>query len=210
MKYGDKPQIIDTIDIECQEMMFYLYLPIKMKGSKTFRIPKRLNVFQDLIKTVIGKDRSFFDKYVYITAKHIYVTPDNLGNRAGYHSDGFGTNDINYIWTNKFPTIFSVQDFDLSTDCEISMTQMEEQARIETEVVYPVNTLLKLTESCIHRTPVIEEGAMRTFVKISISDEKYNLAGNSHNYLFNYDWKMHERAEVRNHPTLMESDFLKK
>jgi hypothetical protein len=58
-------------------------------------------------------------------------------------------------------------------------------------VVHPINTLLRLTESNIHRTPFIDKGDMRTFVKVSISE-------------------LHKRNEVRNHPTLKEVDFIKK
>ena len=30
--------------------------------------------------------------------------------------------------------------------------------------------------------------------------DKYDLIGNSHNYLLNYDWKMKQRKEARNIP----------
>lgn len=210
MKYGTEPEIIGTFDIDCEEMMFYMYLPIKMKDSLWIHIPPQLKVFQPLIEAVLEHEMKHIEqKYLYITAKHIYATPDNVGNRAGYHSDGFQTDDINYIWTNKYPTVFCIQDFDLSDDCALSMQQMEEQAKVENEITYPVNTLIKLDQGVIHRTPTIQEGGMRTFVKLSVSSEKYNLIGNSHNYLMDYKWKMYERTEVRNHPTLKESDYVK-
>lgn len=210
MKYGAKPEVIGTFDIDCKEMMFYMYLPIKMIDSFWVKVPKSLEVFRPLIDAVLKHEMKHIEnKYLYLTAKHIYATPDNVGNRAGYHSDGFGTDDINYIWTNKYPTVFCVQDFDLSDDCALSMQQMEEQAKPENEITYPVNTLIKLTQDVIHRTPTIEEGGMRTFVKLSVSSEKYNLEGNSHNHLIDYDWKMYERSEVRNHPTMPEKDFVK-
>lgn len=31
-------------------------------------------------------------------------------------------------------------------------------------------------------------------------NNRYNLAGNSHNYLFDYKWDMHPRAKTRNDP----------
>jgi len=210
LKYGGKPEVIGTFDIDCQEMMFYMYLPIKMIDNPQFYIPEQLKAFQPLIDAVIEYEMNHIgNKYIYITAKHIYVTPDNLGNRAGYHSDGFLTDDVNYIWTNKHPTIFCVQDFDISDNCELSMCQMNYQADKENEITYPVNTLLKLDQGIIHRTPTITEGGMRTFVKISISSEKYNLIGNSHNYLIDYNWFMYDRNKVRNHPTKPERDYVK-
>lgn len=210
MKYGTKPELIGNFELNCQEMMFYMYLPIKMKDSLWIHIPDQLKVFKPLIEAVLEHEMKHIEhKYLYLTAKHIYATPDNVGNRSGYHSDGFGTDDINYIWTNKFPTVFCIQDFDLSTDCVLSMQQMEEQAKPENEITFPVNSLLKLDQGVIHRTPTIDVGGMRTFVKLSVSSEKYNLIGNSHNYLIDYKWTMYDRSDVRNHPTLKENDYVK-
>jgi hypothetical protein len=210
MKYGGKPEVIGTFDIDCKEMMFYMYLPIKMIDSLWIEVPKSLEVFRPLIDAVLEHEMKHIEqKYIYITAKHIYATPDNVGNRAGYHSDGFLTDDINYIWTNKFPTVFCIQDFNISTDCALAMHQMEHQADKDNEVRYPENTLLKLDQGVIHRTPTIRSGGMRTFVKISVSSEKYNLVGNSHNHLLDYNWKMYDRSEVRNHPTHPEKDYVK-
>lgn len=210
MKYGKKPEVIGTFEIECKEMMFCMYLPIKMIDSLWIMVPDSMSVFKPLIEAVLEHEMKHIEaKYIYLTAKHIYATPDNVGNRAGYHSDGFGTDDINYIWTNKYPTVFCIQDFDISNDCALSMKQMEEQAKVENEITYPENTLLKLDQGVIHRTPTISDGGMRTFVKISVSSEKYNLVGNAHNHLFEYDWNMYERSEVRNHPTTKEKDFIK-
>lgn len=210
MKYGTKPKVIGSFDINCKEMMFCMYLPIKMIGELSLKIPENLSIFNPIIEAVlINEMENIENKYIYITAKNIYVTPDNIGNRAGYHSDGFGTDDINYIWTNKFPTVFCIQDFELSQECNLSMKQMVEQAKIENEITYPENTLLKLNQGVIHRTPTIEDCGMRTFVKISISTEKYNLIGNAHNHLFDYNWEMYERSVLRNHPTNSEKDYVK-
>lgn len=213
MKYGTPPQIIGTYKLPVNEMMFYMYLPICMPlGSQSeWNVPKRLLVFLPLINAV-RKNLSvdyLTGKYVYITAKHLFVTPENMGNRPGWHSDGFGTEDLNYIWMDKYPTEFCVQDFDLSTDCDISMQQMHEHAKPENIKTYGENVLLKLDQYQIHRVPITKEAGMRTFVKISVSKEQYNLKGNSHNYLFHYNWKMHDRAEARNHPVCKETDFLK-
>lgn len=41
---------------------------------------------------------------------------------------------------------------------------------------------------------------VRTFVKVSISRDKYDLIGNSHNHLLQYDWPMRPRALTRNPP----------
>ncbi len=40
----------------------------------------------------------------------------------------------------------------------------------------------------------------RTFLKVSFSRDKYDLAGNSHNSRLDYDWPMRERGLTRNTP----------
>lgn len=214
MKYGQAPKVLKIYRQDVKEMMFYMYLPIQMKGIRHLYIPPRLEFLRRMILDCIvdhGKMSGInntIDSYIYLTFKHMYVTPDNLGNRAGWHSDGIGSDDINYIWTDKFPTVFSLQDFDLSDDCNKSMTQMTAQAIPDNNVDYEENTLLRLDQYNIHRTPIIKEGGMRSFFKLSISKEKYNLKGNSHNYMIDYNWKMYDRSEVRNHPINKEKDSI--
>lgn len=206
--YGKPPQKAGRFDhVACDEMMCFLYLPIRMKGGDDVRVPEPLKIFGDLIRRVcLWEPRG---TYLYLTAKHLYVTPQNPGNRPGWHADGFGTDDVNYIWYDALPTIFCVQDFHVSPDHERSMRQFEEQARPENFVQYPPKTLLRLTQENIHRTPIFERGQMRTFVKITSSLERYNLKGNAHNHLFDYDWKMYDREEVRNHPIHSEADVVR-
>jgi hypothetical protein len=49
-------------------------------------------------------------------------------------------------------------------------------------------------------------GGMRSFLKISLSHQKYNLVGNSHNYLFDYNWDLHDRDTLRNDPAYAGKD----
>lgn len=217
--YGIPPLVVNRHVLECEEMMSYLYLPIKMAGTAikaidALRLPKRLNWVMPLISNVIDLEEvlgnNLKDFYIYLTAKKLYVTPDNPGNRPGWHGDGFGTDDINYIWSDLHPTLFCIQDFEnISEDHIKSMQQMTQQIKSENITNYGNNTLLRLTEHNIHRTPDIGKGCMRTFVKISISKHKYNLKGNSHNYKFDYSWKMYSRSELRNNPYAAEQDYIK-
>ncbi|MBZ5864318.1 hypothetical protein LAG72_24625, partial [Escherichia coli] len=50
------------------------------------------------------------DSFVYLSVKILHVTPDAPGNRPGWHSDGFLTNDLNYIWADRNPTEFFIND----------------------------------------------------------------------------------------------------
>lgn len=198
---GSAPKIVAHMDVRASEMLFVQYMPIQMPYDD-IRIPQQLRCFKPLVDAAIeDDDRHYIDSYIYITAKHMYVDRDRCFNRHGWHIDGFGTDDINYIWSDRAPTEFCVQHFDLSPDCDESMRQMEQQARAENIRVYGYNVLLRLDNTMVHRVPPIIAPGFRTFVKISISRDQYNLEGNAHNYLFDYDWPMVPRGQRRNHPS---------
>jgi hypothetical protein len=196
MRYGNAPTVVGFIDLPPIEMMFVQYMPVAMPGTD-LHLPRHVAALEPLFYPVHVEP----DQYIYLTAKHLYVTPENMGNRPGWHSDGFGTDDVNYIWSDSAPTEFCVQPFDLSDDCDESMAQMEAQARSWNIRRYPDKTLLRLDSSVIHRVNPSAAPGYRTFIKISVSRHRYNLQGNAHNYMFDYDWPMLPREEKRNHPS---------
>jgi hypothetical protein len=181
-------------------------MPLKLIGETEPLVEDRLRCFENLIGTCCcdfigfyGLDR-YVKSYVYLTAKFMYQTPGCSFNRPGYHSDGFMTDDINYVWCDKNPTIFNSTIFDLSMDDSGSLVEMERQASSEREYAYPENTLLRLDQFNIHKVADIQKPGMRTFFKLSFSKDKYDLIGNSHNYLLQYEWEMKQRLEQRNIP----------
>lgn len=191
-----------VVNAEATELCFVQYLPIKLAGSDRNKIPPNLRWVTPILFGINGEDVSP-DSYVYLTAKHLTVTPSNTGTRPGWHIDGYGSEDVNYIWCNNYPTIFSFGDFELSEDHEESMKQMENHNHCNIHS-YPEYSLLRLDNTLVHRSPDIYENGLRTFVKISISKHRYNLEGNAHNYLLDYDWKMYPRSESRNHPYIID------
>ena len=207
MTYGAEPKFLGMFDdIEPEEMMAYLYLPISLAGSTDIVVTQRLGLYEPLIGQVIQDDpEAARDKIIYLTAKTLHVTKENPGNRPGWHVDGWGSDgDVNYIWCDRGPTEFAVGTFGpIPDDDASSMLEMERQIyqRRGHEIAiaeYPVKGLLRLDESVVHRvSPSIPSG-MRTFVKISVSEHRYNLIGNSRNWDLDYDWEMHDRAELRN------------
>lgn len=206
--YGKAPYDLGRVDLDWHEYMHYLYLPVKMPHPHGIRIPQRLEFLTPVIQHVCENLQTLAGRYVYVTARRGYATPGNPINRPGWHTDGFGTADINYIWSDRWPTRFALQDFeDISSDHVESVRQFEDQLDPQTIVKYPDRTLLRLDSSVVHAAPEIPApGGDRSFLKISVSDERYNLLGNSHNYLFGYDWKMFSRSEVRNDPAYAGGD----
>jgi len=206
MKYGTLPKYIGQHEIICDEMLFYQYLPIKLKDGIEPIMEERLKPFKDLVGNIccdfvgeFGLDR-FINSYVYLTAKKMYQMPGCSFNREGYHSDGFMTDDINYVWCDKNPTIFNFSPFNLTLDDKVSMKEMEEQANPEAIEIYPENSLLRLDQFQIHKVSEITKLVLRTFIKVSFSSDVYDLKGNSKNYLIDYDWEMRDRSITRNIP----------
>lgn len=205
--YGQKPTIIRQLQIECKEMMFYQYLPIKLKGMTGFVLEERLMKFSELIvetlsdyKNTFGEER-FNESYIYLTVKRQYISRDKSMSRPGYHSDGFLTDDINYIWSDQNPTIFNSTRFNLTLDDKESLNEMQNQALKENEFIHANNTILRLNQYNIHKVNDVSKfEGMRTFAKVSFSLDRYDLEGNSHNYELDYDWEMKPRKNERNIP----------
>lgn len=205
MKYGLLPKELGLFDIKPKEMFFYQYLPIKLNNEIQPIIEDRLKCFEEILGVIccdfigqFGLDR-YNDSYIYLTAKNLYQKENCGFNRNGWHSDGFLTDDINYIWSDTQPTIFNFSDFQISNNDVDSIIEMTKQADPNNDVIYPNKTLLRLNQFNIHRVGEINKG-MRCFLKVSFSRDKYDLIGNSHNYLLDYDWEMKERKEERNIP----------
>lgn len=206
MRYGSLPKPLGPYVVDNPEMMLYQYLPIKFADQRYVKYEKRLKCFDQLIDHICCDfamtfgQKAFDQSYIYITAKHMYVAPHQSFNRHGWHSDGFGTDDINYIWSDKFSTVFNNSYFQLSSNDKVSMIQMNDQAQPNRDVVYPDGTLLRLDQSNIHRVADNKQGSFRTFLKVSFSKDRYNLQGNSHNHLLDYSWMMVPRSIERNIP----------
>lgn len=210
MKYGVEPKTLGVYTVDVAEMMHYQYLPVKFPGQIEPVYEQRLSPFNVLMGAiccdfigVYGLDK-YKESYLYLTAKNLFQSKGCSFNRPGYHSDGFMTDDVNYIWSDRCPTVFNIGDFRLSQDDELSLSEMAEQALPENDVTYPVGSLLRLDQYNIHRVAETKELAMRAFLKASFSLDKYDLSGNAHNYLLNYDWPMRTRKVERNIPQVID------
>lgn len=201
--YGELPEVIGNIDIDVSEaeMCFVQYLPVRLPLQKSsLVIPSNLQVYKLLVETATMEEylKGNNWQYIYLTVKRLYGS----GNREGWHCDGFGTDDINYIWYDCHPTEFYAGDLmKLPKHHRNSILKMSEVLYKTNKLVeYPCKTLIRMNQSSIHRVnPEVFTG-LRTFVKISFSDSKYNLKGNAHNYSLDYNWEMVERGADRNHP----------
>jgi hypothetical protein len=212
MPYGDLPIPVGDFGFDLREVMYYLYLPVAIERTTvlpSIRLPPNVECCRPLIEDAIryaGRDRY---QYVYLSARKGWATPDNPLNRPGWHCDGFGTNDLNFVWWSGPGTRFAIQPFkDITDDHVTSLRQFEEQVRPQTVVHLPEKRLYAITPYVVHATPLIEApGCMRQYVKVSLSDHRYNLENNSHNYLFDYDWPLCSRDLIRNDPHKAQLDY---
>lgn len=202
---NNKPVSLGVFDIECNEYMKYQYLPIAMPMQPT-RIEERLGPFLSLIEAAMYdyadlNNRDFMASYIYLTVKSEYQRGGCGFNRPGWHIDSYLTDNIDYIYSNIQPTIFNSGKFNLTKDHEISLQEMKEQAKEENNYTFPSCSLIRVGRA-VHKVADFVEGH-RIFVKITFSKEKFNLLGNSHNYLIDYNWDMKERKNSRNHPSVI-------
>lgn len=203
--YGAKPIDLGSFYVPEKFGTYILYMPVLMPGSEC-RLPEGLKELEEVIYTSFLNYGWSYDKYVYLSYECSYVKAGITQKRPGYHSDGFLTDDINFLWHSNTPTIFSKTQFKVDTNHNVSMEQFEQQAKPEDEFTMPNGHLLKLNQYVIHKAAVPTVDSVRTFVKISISNDMYNLKENTHNPLFDYNWKMYDRNQVRNHPQIKEVD----
>lgn len=248
-QYGSAPIDLGPLDLEWDEFMHYLYLPVRIPardGSQLdpgrgwpvgvwaewddeqellaeWGLPPRLWFLRDTLKEAVADARRttqhLADPYVYVTARRGYATPGNPLNRPGWHCDDFGGTDLNYIWSDTYPTRFlrSTKPLTLPEDDQQSMMVMGDFAHVAENMDHPtlsvedgpVGHLLRLDPFVIHDTPIIPApGGMRSFFKISVSSHRYNLRGNSRNHLLDYDWPMCDRDQLRNQPQVTNRDDL--
>lgn len=201
--YGDLPIDLGRVDLDCFEMMFWLYLPVKLPYSKVI-VPDTLKKYEILLDMVRDDLGDWEDKYVYMTAKTLWVNPDNTGNRAGWHSDGFLTDDLNYLWYDKNPTKFFCNGdkrYVFTKDHVVSLVEMDRLCESSGHsITYPEKHLLKLDERVLHKVDTDIDAGVRTFIKISVSNHPYRMVGNSINHSLTGNWTKFERGSERNCP----------
>lgn len=205
--YGALPADLGHIDLSPTEMLFWMYCPIFVPRAPGIVIPPNLEQFRPIVEAVLidlEEQGTFYyddDLHIYLTAKTLWVEGRYIGNRPGWHSDGYGTDDLNYIWCDRAPTHFVQGEFTLDENCQVSMWQMQQYGKAGKIITYPDKHLLRLDQRVIHQSPDAFAEGMRTFVKVSVSKDRYDLVGNSINHALPAShWPMVERKLDRNHP----------
>lgn len=190
---------------QAEEFQHVVYMPIKPREYAYFRrldLPEHLDWAFPLLQAVsahIGPQ----PRFMYLTVRHHWVEAGTAGNREGWHIDGYGSpGDRNFIWCSSVPTEYVEGNLWLPQDHAECLRTLEGINKAE----HCVSTLkpyhLYELGDVVHRCGIAKESGMRTFVKISVSSEKYDLLGNARNPLLpSTHWPLKPREGVRNHPT---------
>jgi hypothetical protein len=195
---SSSPVVIQRgLSLRADEFMFYQDMLIKPPDSPIVTIEPRLQPLMPMIDIAMAS--SVGDRYVYITVKRMWQCAGGKPiNRPGYHCDGFGTDDVVFVWSDVDQTEFNSSAFDLLGDEHASMERMERQADPGNAYSYPPNTLLRMDAKCVHRPAAPTVTGPRTFAKITISRHLFDLAGNTKNYGLDFTWPTRPRSAERN------------
>ncbi|MBI3633563.1 MAG: hypothetical protein HY226_04695 [Candidatus Vogelbacteria bacterium] len=188
-----------------------LDMPIKFPGSE-FRVPKEFRQLFPLIQRIANYERvinkSCYDEYYcYMSVDQALVKAGVLQREAPAHVDGFQGARWNpkvrcnhtYVISDALPTAYYHQPFELDDldearhnffwefNRQVAMTNSE-------FVWYPAQYELNLMDCyTVHRGVEAEVDTYRTWVRLSFEVRTFDRLGNTHNPMFNYNWKMVER-----------------
>lgn len=185
-----------------------VYMCIKDIGSSEYKVPDNIqslvsNVIADVYKLSPSLYDNDWTKYCYLTIKKMYVQPNSYGNREGFHIDGFLSDQDNFIWSDceATPTEVALGSFILSECHEKSLEEMSLQSFNMFKHTLSTNVLYDMNQSCVHRptTNRTDKAVLRTFIKITYSNELFNCYGNAWNYKLPHIKPSEQRSEIRNH-----------
>ena len=181
----------------------FVYMCIKEPNSY-YHIPDNiLGFLEPILNTIwnnyISSEQSR-NQYCYVTIKKMYIQPNTFGNREGWHIDGFlGGDQINFIWSDDLPTEVAIGEFNISKDHHKSLFEIENQIKDFTNL--ESNTLYMLDQTCVHRPTINSSNRtlLRTFVKVTFTNELFNGFGNAWNYMLPHIKPTKNRFTERNH-----------
>lgn len=200
--------VVANYDVSSLEFCNIVYMCIKQAGSSEYQIPDNIKyLIEQLISDVYILSPNLYDddwtKYCYITIKKIFIQPQSLGNREGWHIDGFKSDQENFIWSDcgVVPTEVSLGCFELTNDHNKSLTEMLGQSCNNFNLQLESNRLYMLDQECVHRPTVnkTNTSVLRTFIKVTYSKELFNCIGNAWNYKLPHIKPTKHRFEHRNH-----------
>lgn len=203
---------IETIDDSASYSRFNgvrcLDMPIKMAGSKEYRLPVELKQFVEPISKMItfeaAHNEKLLDFYAYLTIDQSQTNGRETHREPGLHVDGFQGNriepkvwcDRSYIvtdcdcpsfWNQSFQ---SVENMDEGT--QNIFHEFDRTKHYSSEIQCQPYKIYFMDCYAVHSANKAKS-LQRTFCRLSFSVRQYDRLGNSHNHLFDYKWEMFQR-----------------
>lgn len=217
---GKMPANLGSLSLPAwREFCFVQDLPILTpeSGSLWLRVPSHVQALVPMAMMVrnhllqVFGERWLKQRYMYLTAKHTHVCYGQHQTREGWHTDGFGTDDLAFLWCDSTPTLVLDKPMIVSTDDREALAQMQAEGkrclygqayngpRYITQL--DTNRLYMLDDQVIHSPAPAERDGFRRFAKISVSKYPYDLEGNAVNDMLPTNWSpTRKRGEHRNNP----------
>lgn len=207
--YSEVPDsVLMSLKTDHLEYCNVVNMCIKEAGCEQYQIPDQ---FEDFVAGVVGHivvlDPELYsgdqDYYAYLTLKRMYVQPNSVGNREGWHIDGFLSDQKNFIWSDSdaMPTEVCRGKFTLTEDHEESLEEMLHQASSGFIEQLKTGRLYSMGQNCVHRPSRNDtnQAVLRTFVKLTYTRELFNGFGNAWNYKLPHIKPSKQRSDCRNH-----------
>lgn len=203
--------VVSNYDTSQLDYCNIVYMCIKNISCSEYQIPYNLEPFvNQVISDIYRLSANLYDddwtKYCYLTIKRYYIQPNSLGNREGWHIDGFKSDQENFLWSDcdATPTEVALGGFELTNDHNASLGEMNTQASKMFQHQLDSFRLYEMDKDCVHRPTYnnTDKAVLRTFVKVTYSKELFNCFGNAWNYKLPNIKPTSFRNEIRNHSKL--------
>jgi O-acetyl-ADP-ribose deacetylase (regulator of RNase III) len=180
-----------------------LNMPIKMPGGE-IRVPKELEQFREFLQKIIDHEKAVNPRmsefYMYLTVDQNAVKKGLTHRRPGVHIDGVqGARYVVklppehlYSASDKLGTVFYDQPFDLTALDPAKQhvhAELERQADETRASPVPDFDIAFWDSYSVHRADLAKEDLFRTFIRVEFSMKQYDSEGDTHNPMFEYDWK---------------------
>ncbi len=206
-----KPVVISEIPHhvpgDLMESFRILDMPIKFPES-IVRIPKECVRYNSIIEKIMQTERLLNPDYsryfAYLTIDYSEVEKGKSQRNGGYHVDGFQGARINpkvvadrsYVVVSDFPPVFCVQAWNvkkLNPAKDNFFLEFDRQAEKKNEWSPNPWEIILMDAYMVHKAGIATVTRKRMFFRISFSVREFDRLGNTHNPMFNYNWKMVER-----------------
>lgn len=183
-------------------------MPIKFPGTG-YRIPNELRQYKEALQACIDFEHASNPKarenyYAYLTIDQSYVKRGSSQRGLGLHSDSIQGPRIQpkveiehtYLCVDRDPTVFCVQPFDMGkydTRQHWLNAIFEQQAKKQNYTSHNPYTVNLFDAYSVHSAVPAAESATRTLFRLIYSVRQFDRLGNTHNNLFDYNWKMQRR-----------------